>query len=107
MRLSRDPPVNYQRPSGTVLFESMAASLGGRSLGVLLTGMGSDGAAGLKAIYESGGYTIAQDQASSVVYGMPDAAVRLGAVSEQLPLAGIGARVNDLIVGGGRNTPDE
>lgn len=86
-----------QRPSGTVLFQSMARRLGGSALGVLLTGMGEDGATGLLEIREAGGYTIAEDQSTAVVYGMPAAAVRLGAVCESLPLHAIAPKVLDLV----------
>ncbi len=89
--------VSFQRPSGTVLFQSMAQDLGANALGVLLTGMGDDGAAGLLAIRRSGGYTIAEDESTAVVYGMPAAAVRLGAVCESLPLLAIAGRVLDLV----------
>lgn len=89
--------VSFQRPSGTVLFQSMAQDLGANALGVLLTGMGDDGAAGLLAIRRSGGYTIAEDESTAVVYGMPAAAVRMGAVCESLPLPAIASRVLDLV----------
>lgn len=96
-------PVCGQRPSGTVLFESMARSLGDRALGVLLTGMGEDGAAGLKQIHTAGGFSIAEDESTAVVYGMPAAAVRARAVSESLPLPDIGARILELV----RAVPDK
>ena len=91
------PPVQAQRPSGTVLFQSMACSLASRSLGVLLTGMGEDGAAGLREIRAAGGYTIAEDESTAVVYGMPAAAVQSGAVRESLPLPRIGPRLRELV----------
>jgi len=94
--LDAGDPVSFQRPSGTVLFESMARDLGAAALGVLLTGMGDDGAAGLLDIRQSGGYTIAEDETTAVVYGMPAAAVRMGAVCESLPLPAIAARVLEL-----------
>jgi two-component system chemotaxis response regulator CheB len=90
-------PVCCQRPSGTVLFQSMAKNLGPHALGVLLTGMGEDGADGLLAMHKTGGYTIAEDASTAVVYGMPAAAVRLGAVRESLPLPAIAPRVLELI----------
>src|SRR5580658_7880121 len=68
--LDTGDPVSFQRPSGTVLFQSMAQDLGGKALGVLLTGMGEDGASGLLEIRRSGGYTIAEDESTAVVYGM-------------------------------------
>ena len=75
----------------------MARELGSSALGVVLTGMGDDGASGLLAIRESGGYTIAEDESTAVVYGMPRAAVRIGAVCESLPLPAIASRVLDLV----------
>ncbi|MGE0706202.1 MAG: chemotaxis protein CheB, partial [Vicinamibacterales bacterium] len=66
------------------------------ALAVLLTGMGDDGAAGLHDIHKAGGHTIAEDESTAVVYGMPAVAVRLGAVSEQLPLHDIGPRLLQL-----------
>jgi len=89
-------PVCSQRPSGTVLLQSLARSLGVKALGVLLTGMGEDGAAGLYEIRRAGGYTIAQDEATCAVYGMPAAAMALGAVCESLPLEAIAPRLLDL-----------
>lgn len=88
--------VCVQRPSGTVLFRSMARALGPRAIGVLLTGMGDDGAAGLLEIRRAGGFTIAEDESTSVVYGMPGAAVGLGAVCESLPLPEIAPRLTAL-----------
>ncbi len=90
------PTVCRQRPSGTVLFESMAAAFKGTSIGVILTGMGEDGARGLKAVREAGGYTIAEDASTSVVYGMPAAAKEMGAVCEDLPLDRIAPRILSL-----------
>ncbi len=89
-------PVCAQRPSGTVLFESMAKTLGRQALGVLLTGMGEDGAEGLLQIRKAGGHTIAEHESTAVVYGMPAAAVRLGGVSESLPLPEIAPRILEL-----------
>jgi two-component system chemotaxis response regulator CheB len=97
LRLDSAAPVCSQRPSGTVLFQSMARSLGGNALGVLLTGMGEDGAAGLSEIRQAGGYTVAEDETTAVVYGMPAAAVRMGAVCESLPLPAIASRVLELV----------
>ena len=98
VRVDRGQPVCAQRPSGTVLFESMAAAFGSRSLGVLLTGMGDDGAEGLLRLRQSGAYTIAEDESTAIVYGMPAEAVRLGGVSESLPLPAIAPRILDLVV---------
>lgn len=96
-RVDTGTPVCAQRPSGTVLFDSMAASFGARALGVLLTGMGEDGAEGLLHLQQAGGYTIAEDESTAVVYGMPAEAVRLGAVSESLPLHAIAPRILGLL----------
>ncbi len=86
VRLNQGPRVHYQRPSCDVLFKSVASEAGKNSIGVILTGMGADGAAGLKMMHESGAYTIGQDEKSSVVYGMPKAAYDMGAVNKQFPL---------------------
>ncbi len=96
--LNQDAPVSYQRPSGTILFQSMAATLGPQALGVLLTGMGEDGAEGLSAVHKAGGHTIAEDETTAVVYGMPKAAVQLGAVKDLLPLHAIPARLIQLVL---------
>jgi two-component system chemotaxis response regulator CheB len=80
------PTVNRHRPSVDVLFNSAAISCGALAVGVILTGMGDDGARGLKAMRDAGCETFAQDEASCVVYGMPREAVRLGAATHVLPL---------------------
>jgi two-component system chemotaxis response regulator CheB len=85
------PQVCYQRPSVDVLFSSVAEAAGNRSVGVLLTGMGADGAQGLLRMKQKGARTIAQDEESCVVYGMPREAVRMGAVDTVLPLSSIAA----------------
>ena len=97
MRLQSDPPVSYQRPSGTVLLESLASELGPRALGLLLTGMGDDGARGLLAMRAAGSYTLAEDESTAVVYGMPGEAAKLGAVSELLPLGELAPRILELL----------
>jgi two-component system chemotaxis response regulator CheB len=86
LRVLKTERVNRHRPSVDVLMQSLADVVGERAVGVLLTGMGTDGAQGLLAMRRRGGATIAQDEASSVVWGMPGEAVRLGAASEVLPL---------------------
>ncbi len=96
LRIGDGPPESGQKPSGTVLLRSMARSLGNRALGVLLTGMGEDGAEGLKAIHDGGGHTIAEDKTTAVVYGMPAVAMRLGAVREQMPLHRIAGRLLEI-----------
>ena len=89
-RLSPGAPVSGHRPSVDVLFHS-AAGLGPAAVGVLLTGMGRDGAGGLAAMRRAGSWTIGQDEASSTVYGMPRAAFEMGAVAQQLPISRIGS----------------
>ncbi len=86
VRVFTDERVNRHRPSADVLFDSFASLAGANAVGVILTGMGSDGAAGLKRMYDRSAFTIAQDEETSVVYGMPKEAVALGAVREVLPL---------------------
>ena len=85
----------WQRPSGNVLFRSMAQS-GLSTVGIILTGLGEDGAQGLLALRQSGAHTISQSRESCVVYGMPKAAVRMGAVDEELALELIGPRLLEL-----------
>lgn len=86
LHLHRGPERFSCRPSVDVLFESVASELGSRAIGCLLTGMGRDGAAGLLRIKQAGGFTVAQDEATSVVYGMPREAALLGAADAVLPL---------------------
>ena len=97
LRLDHGEPVCIQRPSGTILFRSMAKSLGNGALGVLLTGMGEDGAEGLADIRAAGGYTIAEDASTAVVHGMPGAAVQRGAACEVIPLPDIAPRILELV----------
>ena len=85
-RLNQGEPVNRHRPSVDVLFRSVAQSAGTNACAALLTGMGADGAQGLKELHDLGVHTIAQDEASSIVWGMPGEAVKRGAVTEVLPL---------------------
>jgi two-component system chemotaxis response regulator CheB len=91
LRLTSDPERHSCRPSIDVLFESVASEYGGAAVGCLLTGMGRDGASGLLEIRRRGGRTIAQDEATSVVYGMPREAALLGAAERILPLSEIGS----------------
>jgi two-component system chemotaxis response regulator CheB len=97
-----DPPMHSQKPSGTVLLSSMAKDLGSRAVGVVLTGMGTDGADGLLALEKAGGYTIGEHESTCIVYGMPAAAARLGAVKEMLPLHDIAPRLAQLAGGGAK-----
>ncbi len=89
VRVKDGPPVHYQRPSADVLFQSAATHAAGNAVGVILTGMGADGARGLLAMRRSGARTLAQDESTCVVYGMPKEAVKLGAVDAVVPLQDI------------------
>lgn len=91
------PLVSSVRPSATVLFRSIARLYGRESLGVLLTGIGDDGAVGLKAMQEMGAPTIAQDEATSVVYGMPKVAAQLGAAKHILAIEDVAPAIVDLV----------
>ena len=97
IRLTQDPPVSAQRPSATLMFRSMARAVGVSGLGILLTGMGDDGADGLLELRRAGGYTIAEHESTAVVYGMPKAAFDRGAVCECLPLTDIAPRILGLV----------
>ncbi len=97
--LQASAPVHGVRPAADVTFKSVAQAFGARSVGIVLTGMGRDGALGLAALKAAGGRTIAQDRATSVVYGMPRAAVEMGVVDDVLPLDRIGPVVADLVKG--------
>lgn len=92
-RLNQSEPVNRHRPAVDVMFNSVAKNVGNKALGVILTGMGKDGAAGLKQIRDQGCVTIAQDEASSVVWGMPGAAVDLGAACSVVPLSKVANQI--------------
>jgi two-component system chemotaxis response regulator CheB len=100
VRLDGAPARNYCRPSIDVLFESLATEYGPNVAACVLTGMGRDGAAGLLAIRNAGGMTIAQDEATSIIYGMPREAVARGAVERELPLNEIGPALDALRTGG-------
>ena len=93
IRLTREPAEHGVRPAADRLFASLAAHAGGRAVGVLLTGMGKDGALGLRAMRDAGATTIAQDRDSCVVYGMPGAAVALGAAEHVVPIERIAGAV--------------
>ena len=90
---ARGPKVNGHCPSVDVLFESVAKTVGSRALGVIFTGMGADGAEGLRRMREAGAQTLGQDEKTCVVYGMPRAAYELGAVERQLPLDAIAGAI--------------
>ncbi len=91
--LNQEPPVNRHRPSVEVLFRAAAKVLGGNAIGVMLTGMGKDGAAAMLEMHKAGAYNLAQDEASCVVFGMPREAIALGAVDEVVPLEKMAGRV--------------
>ncbi len=87
--LNQEPPVNRHRPSVDVMFRSVAHYAGANSIGIILTGMGNDGAAGMVEMKKAGAYNFAQDEASCVVFGMPKEAIKMGAVDKTLPLTEI------------------
>jgi two-component system, chemotaxis family, protein-glutamate methylesterase/glutaminase len=91
--LSNGPAVGGHRPSATYLFRSIAQTYAAGALCLVLTGMGEDGVAGLQAVKAVGGRVLAQDESSSVVYGMPGAAVRAGVVDESLSLQDLPFRI--------------
>ncbi|MDR1095640.1 MAG: chemotaxis response regulator protein-glutamate methylesterase [Spirochaetaceae bacterium] len=91
------PPVSGHRPSADVLFASVAMAYQNRALGVIMTGMGSDGARQLGTILREGGHTVGQDEATAVVYGMPRVAYELGHVQEQVPLDKMGQRISQIV----------
>jgi two-component system chemotaxis response regulator CheB len=92
--LGDDPPIRGQRPAATALFQSVAGSLGSAAIGVVLTGMGEDGAPGVRALIEAGAPVLAEDETSAIVYGMPAAAVREGALA--VPLAHLAGQIAQL-----------
>jgi two-component system, chemotaxis family, protein-glutamate methylesterase/glutaminase len=101
-RLSDGPHVNRHRPSVDVMFRSVAQNVGPNATGVILTGMGDDGARGLREMLEAGAGTIAQDEATSVVWGMPGAAVKLSAAEHVMPLQRIPGQILNLTSDAGR-----
>jgi two-component system chemotaxis response regulator CheB len=96
-QLSDGPPVNRHRPSVDVLFRSVAQNAGPNAIGVILTGMGADGADGMLEMHQAGAKTIAQDEKSSVVWGMPGEAVKRGGVDQILPLKKISAKLTEIV----------
>ena len=98
--LDDGPPINYCKPAVDPLFQSASEIFGPATLGVVLTGMGSDGARGAVSIADAGGSVIAQDEASCVVWGMPQAAAQAGACAAVLPLNDIGRTVSRIVQGG-------
>ncbi len=101
VRLAQGPPVHHQCPAVDILFDSaVKAGAAPHSVAALLTGMGADGARGMLHLAEAGAHTIAQDESTCVVFGMPREAIALGAAREVLPLGRIGPRLEDCAVGG-------
>lgn len=95
-RLHDDPPVSGFRPSATVLFSSLAAAYGPAAIAVVLTGMGTDGLTGLHEVHAEGGYVLAQDEATAVVFGMPGAAVGAGIADVSAPVEELAAHIASL-----------
>ena len=93
IRLHDTEPVNRHKPAVDVMFRSVAHSVGGNAIGVLLTGMGSDGAAGMKEMHDAGAKTVIQDEQTCVVWGMPGAAFKLGCADYVLPLEDVANRI--------------
>jgi len=98
VQVKMGPLVHHQRPAVDVLFHSVAAYAGGNAVGVILTGMGSDGALGLLKMKEAGARTMAQDEKSCIVFGMPKEAIKLGAAEKVLPLGNIAQAALNMIV---------
>jgi two-component system chemotaxis response regulator CheB len=101
IQITDDPPENNCRPAVDYLFRSVANGLPGRAMAVILTGMGNDGTVGLRLLKRRGCFTIAQDEASSVVFGMPKSAVEAGVVDVVLPLDAIAGRISAIVRGRG------
>jgi two-component system chemotaxis response regulator CheB len=99
LELSDKPEIDGFRPAASYLFESLANSVGGDVAAVIMTGMGSDGVTGLQRLHDGGGYTIAQDEQSCIVFGMPQAAIRAGAIDATLPLQQIAVALEELARG--------
>lgn len=97
VRLSRDPAIEGFRPSATFLFDSVGRVFGSGAVGVILTGMGRDGVQGLRTLRGCGGHVVAQDEKSSVVFGMPSAAIDAGVVNVVLPLSEIAAHLVKIV----------
>ena len=100
VRVKGGPPVHHQRPSVDVLFESVARAAGANAVGAILTGMGADGAAGLRSMRDVGARTVAQDEASCVVFGMPREAIKQGGAERVVPLDGVAATLFELLEAG-------
>jgi two-component system chemotaxis response regulator CheB len=97
VRVKTGPQVHHQRPAVDVLFQSVAQQAGRNAIGVVLTGMGADGARGLMQMREAGSHTIAEDESTCVVYGMPKEAIEMGAAAEIVPLPMVAARIAEAL----------
>lgn len=89
VKLNQDPPVGGHRPAVDPMMESVAHIFGSKAIGVILTGMGNDGAKGIQAIKRQNGRTIAEDQSTAVVFGMPKAAIEMGVVDKVVPITNV------------------
>jgi two-component system chemotaxis response regulator CheB len=98
VKLNQNPPIGGHRPAVDPMMDSVAKVYGKQTVGVILTGMGHDGAKGIQAIKEQGGYTIAEDQSTAVVFGMPKSAIELGVIDKVAPLSTIAAEIVKAIV---------
>ena len=101
LRMNDGPPENCCRPAADVLFRSVARCFGAGALGVVLTGMGQDGMLGARTIHAAGGQVLAQDEATSVVWGMPRAVAEAGVAQAVLPLEAVGPEVVKKVNGNG------
>ena len=98
VKLNQNPPIGGHRPAVDPMMESVAKIYGRRAIGVILTGMGHDGAQGIKAIKQQQGYTIAEDQSTAVVFGMPKSAIELGVVDKVAPISAVAAEIVKAII---------
>lgn len=98
VKLNQNPPIGGHRPSVDPMMESVAKIFGQRAIGVILTGMGHDGAQGIKAIKQQQGYTIAEDESTTVVFGMPKSAIELGVVDKVAPISAVAAEIVKAII---------
>ena len=99
VRVKDGPRVHHQRPAVDILFSSVARAAGRNAVGAIFTGMGADGAKGLLQMRDAGAHTIAQDEASCVVFGMPKEAIKLGAAAAVLPLSQIAVALQSAVGG--------
>ena len=97
IKLTDGPRVSGHKPSVDVMFQSVADSVGSNALAVILTGMGKDGASGIRSIAEQGGYTFSQDEASSIIFGMPQEAIKTGCINEIVSLNEMSHRIIDVL----------